>query len=73
LGFECINVCVCGSGASFLSVHNSLIVIYIQVTSHPCEVPDSQIWVQTRDDEAVLKLSGGSIWTIVFFVMLVVS
>jgi hypothetical protein len=71
LGFG--SMCVFGSGASFLCVHNSLIVSYIRVISHPCEVPDSQIWVQSKDDEAVLKLPGGSIWAIAFFVMLVVS
>jgi hypothetical protein len=29
--------------------------------------------VQSKDDEAVLKLPGGPIWGIAFFVMLVVS
>ncbi len=68
-----VSMCVCGSGAGFLCAYNSLIMSYTRVTSHRCEVPDIQIWVQSKDDEAVLKLSGGSIWAIVIFVMLMVS
>jgi hypothetical protein len=67
--------CVCVGVELVSSVYNSLKVRLhkIRVTSHLWEVPDSKIWVQSKDDEAVRKLPGGSIWAIVFFVVLMVS